>query len=34
VKPRRRISAEAVLGGVEVGVLAGEDQARPSIAGR
>jgi hypothetical protein len=34
VKPRRRISTEAVVGGVEVGMLAGENQARPNVARR
>ena len=34
VEPRRRVSAEAMIGWVEVGMLAGEDQARPNVASR
>jgi hypothetical protein len=34
VQPRRRVRAEAVIGGVEVDMLAGEDQARPDVASR
>ena len=34
VQPGRRVSAKAMIGGVEVDMLAGEDQARPYIASR
>ena len=34
IQSRRRISAEAMVGGVEVGVLAGQDQSRLHIASR
>ena len=34
VEPRRRIAAEAVIGGIEVGMLSGQDQGRPRFASR
>ena len=33
-EPCREIGTEAIVGGVEAGMLAGEDQARPSAASR
>jgi len=34
MEPRRHIGAEAMIGGIKVGMLSGQDQSRPRIASR